>query len=558
MLRSPGVRGVSRIAAVSGWAAVVTALALASACGDDDGDGGGAAKRKRASDAGELAADGGSNSAVCPNGIHDGSLYLETDQHVRALQGCKRIRGDLTVSSESLSNLRGLESLTTVEGALQIGPTWSGEIVGADTQFDKFNSLDGLENLRSVGALLLNSLGVKDLTPLARLESAARVEIVHLDGLEDLSGLERLRWQTARIAQNSRLRSLSGLRVPERASLLELSDDLLLGSISELSSLSALDKLVLHNLPSLGSLDGLQSLEQIRRELSITDCNALIDLAGLGAVAPLLTISDNAGLARLTGGAERGSPTAITVSMNPKLEDLTGLLTPGTERLDSLMLMALPRLTSLSGLASLREIGDVTLYHCSGLTNVDGLENLQAVTALTMVDAPHIQNLSGLANLERADASLYLNDVPELATLRGLAKLTQTKNVLINGLSSLKDLRGLEGIVELDGFEIAANAALESFAGLENLVRAKNTILIANNMALSSLEGLSKLSTVQSLYLSANMSLSSLRGLSALSMASSLSIQGNRSLPECEVEWLAKRVNVPAARGQNGPPGSCM
>jgi hypothetical protein len=90
------------------------------------------------------------------------------------------------------------------------------------------------------------------------------------------------------------------------------------------------------------------------------------------------------------------------------------------------------------------------------------------------------------------------------------------------------------------------------------LARANNTILIANNMALSSLEGLSNLSTVQSLYLSANVSLSSLRALAALSTASSLSIQGNRSLPECEVEWLAKRVNVPAARGQNGPAGSCM
>jgi hypothetical protein len=557
MLRSPRARWLSRIAAVSGWAALAASLTLASTCGDDDG--GQAAKhRKHTGDAGEVSADGGEGGVSCPDGVHAGNVYLESAQDVLALKGCKRITGDLTVSSESLANLRGLESLVTVEGALQIGPTWTGEIVGADTQFDKFKSLDGLENLRSAGALLLNSLGISSLAPLAHLETAGRIELVHLDGLEDLSGLERVRWQSARIAQNSRLRGLSGLRIPERASLLELRDLLLLGTLSELSGLRELNKLVLDNLPSLGSLDGLQNIEQITGELTITNCDGLRDLTGLGSVAPMLTISENDELTRLTGRAERGAPTSISVSMNPKLEDLTGLLTPDTERLENLMLMALPKLTSLSGLSPVREIGDFTIYHCTALTNVDGLENLHALSALTMVDAPHIENLNGLANLERADASLYLNDVPELSSLQGLAKLEQTKNLLINGLSSLKDLRGLEGIHELDGFEIAANAGLESLTGLENLTRANNTLLIANNMALSALDGLSSLSSVQSFYVSSNMSLSSLRGLGALATASTLAIQGNRSLPECEVEWLAKRVNVPAPRGQNGPAGTCM
>jgi hypothetical protein len=557
MLRSSRARWLSRIAAVSGWVSLVASLAFATACGDDEGSRP-AKHAKRARDAGEVAADGGNGSALCPDGVHDGNLYLETEQDVLALKGCKRITGNLSVSSESLSNLRGLEALATVEGALQIGPTWTGEIVGADTQFDKFKSLDGLENLRSVGALLLNSLGISSLAPLAHLEAAGRVELVHLDGLQDLSGLEKLRWQSMRIAQNSRLRSLSGLRIPERASLLELSDDLLLGSTAELSELRELDKLVLSNLPSLGSLDGLQNIEQITAELSITNCDGLQDLTGLGSIAPLLTISENDELTSLTGRAERGAPSAITVSMNPKLEGLSGLLTAETERLESLMLMALPQLTSLSGLSQLREIGDFTIYHCTALTNVDGLENLHVLSALTMVNAPHVQNLNGLANLERADASLYLNNVPQLTTLQGLAKLEQTKNLLINGLSSLKDLRGLEGIREIDGFEIAANAALESFTGLENLTRANNTILIANNMALSSLDGLSGLSSVQAFYVSANMSLSSLRGLGALATANTLAIQGNRSLPECEVEWLAKRVNAPAPRNQNGPAGTCM
>lgn len=53
------------------------------------------------------------------------------------------------------------------------------------------------------------------------------------------------------------------------------------------------------------------------------------------------------------------------------------------------------------------------------------------------------------------------------------------------------------------------------------------------------------------------MSLSSLRALAGLASAEALAIQGNGKLPDCEVEWLAKRVNLPAPHGQNGPTGNC-
>jgi hypothetical protein len=558
MLQSPRSRSctLSGIAAKGGWCAVAALIAIAGACVDHPTPHERRGKRAmNPGDAGALAADGG-GGPLCPEGVYDDSVYVETERDLQALRGCKRITGNLTVSSESLSNLLGLEALATVEGTLQIGPTWSGETVGADTQFDRFKSLAGLENLRAVGALQLTSLGLTSLEPLAQLQTAGRIEIVHLDGLEDLVGLERVRWESARIVQNARLRTLTGLRIPEAASLLELSENPLLESTSTLAPLRELDRLVLQGLPALASLEGLQDLEQIHSELRISHCDALRDFTGLGAVGPTLIVADNAELASLSGRADRGALISITISNAPKLENLAGLLTPTTERLDGLLLMQLPKLTSLGDLAPLREIGELTVYSCSALTNVDGLENVRALSALTVVNAPHLQNLDGLANLERIDASLYLNNAPELSSLRGMAKLERASNLLINGLSSLTDLHGLEGIHEIDGVEIAANAALASLTGLEHVTRV-TTLLIANNTALESLDGLSGLESVQGLNVSANMSLSSLRALAGLASAGALAIQGNGMLPECEVEWLAKRVNVPAASGQNGPAGSC-
>jgi hypothetical protein len=84
------------------------------------------------------------------------------------------------------------------------------------------------------------------------------------------------------------------------------------------------------------------------------------------------------------------------------------------------------------------------------------------------------------------------------------------------------------------------------------------TLLIANNPALENLDGLSGLTSVRGLLqVSTNTSLTSLRALTGLAAANSMTINGNRSLPECDVEWLAKRVKLPTPSGQNGPMGAC-
>jgi hypothetical protein len=45
--------------------------------------------------------------------------------------------------------------------------------------------------------------------------------------------------------------------------------------------------------------------------------------------------------------------------------------------------------------------------------------------------------------------------------------------------------------------------------------------------------------------------------LTGLTSAGSIAIDGNRKLPQCEVDWLAKRVNSPTPAGQNDPTGTC-
>lgn len=534
--------------------ALLACLLVAACSGDDDGPARGESKHR--SDAGAAASVSSTGNAQCPDGVYGNSAYIETTETFDALHGCTRIAGDLTISSESFTDLRGLEALTTVDGTFQIAPSWASDPAGADTLFNRLDDLSGLEGLRQVGALVLNGLGVTTLTPLAQLKAAERIELVQLDGLEDLSGLERVEWSEIRVSQNARLRDLSGLRVPEDSSMIELSSDPALESISALSALREVDQLILQDLPALSSLDGLAELKRIAIELIIKDLGALTDLSDLGAVGPSLTISDNENLKSLTGRADRGTLRGVVVWNNPQLETLAGLLGEKTTHLDSLVLMQLPQLHTIEDLSPLTEIGDMGIHTCVSLYDLTGLENLKVLSSISIINTAHLRSLAGMKNLERIDAGLYLNSMPELESLQGMDKLQSISNLMLNSLNSVTDLHGLEAIHELDDIEIAANASLASFEGLNNLTRASK-VLIANNDALATLSGLDGLASVSGLQLTANTALSTLRELEALTSASALSIAGNQSLPECEVEWLAGRLSLPKPEGQNGPEGVC-
>ena len=78
-------------------------------------------------------------SSVCENGTAPGSVWISNDDDLRAMVGCTRLKGHLVIERLSSSSLAGLDSLTTIDGKLIIGPN------------DGLEDISALASLTSVG-----------------------------------------------------------------------------------------------------------------------------------------------------------------------------------------------------------------------------------------------------------------------------------------------------------------------------------------------------------------------------------------------------------------------
>jgi len=88
-----------------------------------------------------LAAAGcGSGTAKCVGGTAAGNVVITNDAQLRQMVGCMHVKGHLTIMSPTATRVDELESLTTVDGSVTIGPN------------AVLEDVSGLANLRSVGS----------------------------------------------------------------------------------------------------------------------------------------------------------------------------------------------------------------------------------------------------------------------------------------------------------------------------------------------------------------------------------------------------------------------
>jgi hypothetical protein len=551
-------------------------------------------------DSGVIGVDGGlmPGQPDCRTGIYEGDAVVSDKRGLMMLRGCKIIAGSLMIIADRLEDLSDLSGLAQIRDTLQISV--------ADTAFSQppnrvLKSLKGLENLQIVSSVALIGLaGVADLAPLANLTGGASVlRLVHMDGLTDLRGLGAT-FSEIMITDNAQLKSLDGLHVNADVGQLVLSANPMLASLTALSPIKHVLSIQLLKLPSLKSLDGLQNLQTGYAQLSISECNALTDVSGLGAFANTIEITNNAELRSLSGPMPAAQPFSITLTFDPKLENVGSVVPADLDRLPILDLEALPGLKSLEQLGTLRQLGQLVIVTCDGLKDLTGLQALTSLEALQLADCAGLQSLKGLDALQSLD-SLLLNSLTGLTSLQGMPKLQRLGTLNLADNSSLASLQGLEALTQLGEVNLSGNLTLASLHGLEKVAEI-GMLNIGNNTALTNLGGLSGLQKVGSLQLSANPalknlqgigvasadsvvieanpmltdltgleklanigsglsitengSLTSLRALTALTAAGGLDVGNNRRLPQCEVEWLAKRLNL-APTGPNGPPGMC-
>jgi len=289
-----------------------------------------------------------------PEGITFTS-QAEIDNFQINYPGCIEIEGNVTIKGDDITNLNGLNVLTSVGGSFLIGDT-TYSCVGNPA----LSNLTGLENLFSIGGSL---------------------EIYCNDTLESLNGLENLS-------------SLGG--------------DLRIGFYSN----SPVGPLHGGN-PSLTDLTALSALTSIGEDLVIIDNNALTDLVGFENLSTLggdLWIGWN-GLVSLTGlGGLTSIPGNINIGYgcelgsgylaNPYLETLSGLDNL-TYIGGSLTIECCNVLGSLTGLDNLTSIGGGLYIGCNALNNLEGLDNLISIGGfLTMENNDVLTSLTGLDNLE--------------------------------------------------------------------------------------------------------------------------------------------------------------
>jgi len=221
--------------------------------------------------------------------------------------GCIEIEGDVCICGSNITNLNGLDILTSIGGRLMIGSEYP-YIWGNDVLM----SLAGLDGVTSIGGDLVigGNYSLTSLTGLTGLTYIGGDLIIGLATpwsgnplLENLSGLEGLTIISGaiNIIGNDAITNLVGLE-----GLLSIGDGLYIAGNANLTTLTGLegltsigDNLNIGGNPSLTNLSGINNLSFIGGQLVIEDNEALISLTGLEVVEHIgwtLCIFDNSSL----------------------------------------------------------------------------------------------------------------------------------------------------------------------------------------------------------------------------------------------------------------------
>lgn len=253
------------------------------------------------------------SSPLCENGTAAGSVWLKSDDDLRAMVGCTHVTGHLMIDSLPSASLAGLDSLTTVDGKVIIGPNAA------------LSDISALANLTSVGGG--NVQGGSEMN----VAGNPMLATVRFPALTSVAGQLSL--------------GDAGLTTIDFPALTSLPGGLLISGTTALTSLA-----------------GLETVTSLGGKLSLVGNAALTDtsgLAGLTEVAADVMVQENAGLTTLrfpllaSVGATGPSPGSI----GPSTRQFYVANNPALTRID------VPALTFV-GPGGVRIYNNVALPQC--------------------------------------------------------------------------------------------------------------------------------------------------------------------------------------------------
>ncbi|WP_426755287.1 DUF7151 family protein [Myxococcus sp. Y35] len=307
-------------------------------------------------------------------------------------------------------------------------------------------------------------------------------------------------------------------------------------------------------------LEALRTLSSIRGGLSIENTGiSEVVLPGLVSVDGPLQIHGNPTLTRVELPGLRYVGETLSIIDNERLGTLhVGPQTPEAlpqVRVHSLTLYRLPSLPTVSGLAAVVPLFDVTLWNTGVrwspgmfphvqevLGNVSIHQNavleklpLSALAAVgrsvTLSENVMLQSLEGMERLTSIGGSLDISNNDSLQTLAGPESLSVVKRrVSVTGNDQLQEVR-FESLQEVESLAIVDNAILEDVGPLPTLLRVHGDVVIEEN---ASLLGVTKLPRLQSLggalFVTGNPLLTDLTGFNQVTWMSGLFVTGNSAL----------------------------
>ncbi len=423
-----------------------------------------------------------------PNGIVFTSQQQIDNFHTN-YPGCAVIQGDVRVQGANITNLNGLNVLTSIQGGMYI------------IFNDLLVSFSGLENLTSVGGGVTLDYNH---------------DITSLTGLENLASIGG--WLG--IGYNMHLSSLTGLE-----NLITLGGGLSVANNDILTSLLALQSI------ESASINNLM----IVNNPSLSRCEAQGICDYLANSAATSTIYGNA-----PGCSSRDEVELACDSSFYCLPD--GIVFTTQSQVDSFQVNH----PGCSGIE-----GDVKIY-LSNISNLNGLSVLTSIGRdLIITDNLNLSSLSGLQNIHSVGRDLIVSN-NSLVTLSGLNGLNhiggngQVGNFIVENNPLLSNFTGLENLTHISGkSDISSNPLLVDLQGLNSLAYLDDDLMIDGNQSLESLSGIDGLTFVTgSVSISNNNSLSNIAGIANMvpQSVSSLNISHNPLLSVCEVRSVCDYI----------------
>ncbi|MFH1121966.1 MAG: T9SS type A sorting domain-containing protein [Bacteroidota bacterium] len=370
------------------------------------------------------------SQACLPEGITF-TTQEQIDNFQTNYPGCTEIEGDVTINGEDITNLNGLNVLTSIGGYFVIGIyTWPSG--GGNPNLA---SLTGLDNLISIGGYLSIS-GNNALTSLTGLDDLCYIGGLIVTGnnsLLDLTGIDNLTLTggSVRIGGNPVLTNLSAL-----INLNYIPGNLELGTWYASG---------IHGNPSLTNLEGLDNLDSIGGSfdiflnISLQDITALENLIKIGSDLrmgywggnPSLTsLAGMENLVSIGGSMEvRSNDSLINFEGMESLESIGGSLRLGRANDGSTSYGGNLSLINLTGLNNLNSIGgNLEIYFNPSLTSLTGLENLSTIGGDLMIGGHLWQaggnetlvSLAALENLSCIGGKIGISFNDKLPSLSGL------------------------------------------------------------------------------------------------------------------------------------------